>query len=350
MKVNRTSLISDLNKVMPGISTGTSVIEGADTVVFDNGHIYSYNAAISVDVIESTPTGLKGIVKGVDFYNCLNKLISEEIEVESTEKEWIIKDGKIKVKMTLLNPGNTFERFKSLTPNESWVEIDGEDFNKALTICYMPKNNSKYAGICVKGKTFISTDSMLINRYVAKNEYPSFFISNEATAQLIKWNDFTHIEMNKNWIQFKSKNGTIFSVRSLAMEAFPFDQISAAIDGYVSLESILESSFTPEFYNAVERASTFSKEDEGHEVIDMNITTKGCVIKSERVSGNYEEEVSDIKSKDVDYNLELDINMIRSCRSYFDTFKLAEKEKEDGTIRVIILSKDSSVKVFTAIS
>jgi hypothetical protein len=350
MKINRNSLISDLNKVMPGISTGTSVIDGADTVVFNNGHIYSYNAAISVDVTESAETGLKGVVKGVDFYNCLNKLISEEIEVETTEKEWIIKDGKIKVSMTLLPSGNIFERFKSLTPTESWIDIDGEDFNKALTICNMPKNSTKFAGVYVNKNEFISTDSYLFNRYVAKNEYPSFFISNDAVTQLIKWTDFTAIEMNKNWVQFKSKNGAIFSVRSLALEAFPYERISGAINGYLTLESVLESSFTPEFYNAVERASTFSKEDEGHEVIDMSITKDGCKIKSERVSGAYEEEVTDIKSSDVDFNLELDINMIRSCRSHFDVFKLVERQTEKGVARLVILSKDSSLKIFSAIS
>jgi hypothetical protein len=350
MKINRNSLISDLNKVMPGISTGVSVIEGADTVVFDNGHVYSYNAAISVDVTETTPSGLKGIVKGIDFYNCLNKLISDEIEVEANEKEWIIKDGKIKVSMTLIESGNTFERFKSLTPNESWVEIDGEDFNKALTICNMPKNNSKFAGVYVDKNTFISTDTYLINKYVAKNEYPSFFISNEAVAQLIKWNDFKAVEMNKNWIQFKSANGTIFSVRSLAPEAFPYDRISNAISGYLQLGVLLKSSFTPDFYNAVERASTFSKEDEGHEVIDMNINSTGCKIKSERVSGAYEEEIGDIKSDGAEFNLELDINMIRSCKSHFDVFKLVERETEDGIVRTVILSKDSSIKIFSTIS
>ena len=345
MKINRTSLISDLNKVMPGIATGTSVIEGADTAVFNNGHIYSYNAAISVDVAETNPTGLKGIVKGADFYNCLNKLISDEIEVEMTDKEWILKDGKIKVSMTLIANDTIFKRLETVVPNESWVTIDSEDFNKALTICNMPKNTSKFAGIFTDGTMFISTDTYLINRYAAKDKYPSFFISNEAVANLIKWTDLTAVELNKTWVQFKSSNGAIFSVRCLAIEGFPYDRISAAIEGNLSLATVLESNFTPDFYNAVERAATFSKEDEGHEVIDMHITSEGCQIKSERVSGAYEEEVTDIKSDNGEFNLEIDINMIRSCRSHFDTFKLVER---DG-VKTVILSKDSSLKIFSAI-
>ena len=82
----------------------------------------------------------------------------------------------------------------------------------------------------------------------------------------------------------------------------------------------------------------------------MSITKDGCKIKSERVSGAYEEEVTDIKSSDVDFNLELDINMIRSCRSHFDVFKLVERQTEKGVARLVILSKDSSLKIFSAIS
>ena len=349
MKVNRLHLIQDMNKVLPGIATGTVTIENSDTVVFNNGHIYSYNSSISVDVAESTPSGLKGVVKGIDFYNCISKLVSEEIEVDATEREWIIKDGKIKVSITLIEADNMFERFKAVVPNETWIDIDGADFNKALTICNMSKNTSKFAGIYVNGNEFISTDAYVINKYVAKNEYPSFFISNESVAQLIKWDDFKAVEINKKWVQFKSANGTIFSVRSLATDTFPYDKISGAIDGYLALDSILESSFTPEFYNAVERAATLSKENGNHEVVDISISSTGCKIKSERVSGAYEEEIQDIKSDGAEFNLELDINMIRSCKAHFDTFKLADKQTDKGIIKTIILSKDSSIKIFSAI-
>ena len=341
MKIKRTCLIDDLNKVMPGIATGTSIIDGADTVVFDEGHIYSYNSSISVDVTESSETGLKGVVKGVDFYNSLNKLVSDEIDIDVTEKEWIIRDGKIKVSMTLLPPGDIFKRFKSLKPNESWTDIDGEDFNRGLSICNMQKNISKYAGIYIKENTFMSTDAFQINTYKAANSYPECFLSNSAVTQLLKWKDFTQVEMNKMWIQFKSSNGTIFSVRSLAIENFPFEQISDALNGYNEFPVLTESSFTPEFYRAVERAAVFSKEDDGHEVIDIIINSTGCTIKSERTSGTYEENVEEIKSENGDFSFELDVDMIRACRSYFDVFKLMGNDEQ----KIIMLLKDSSCKV-----
>lgn len=345
MKIKRTSLINDLNKVMPGIATGNSIIDGADTVVFNDGHIYSYNSSISVDVVETEKTGLKGVIKAVDFYKALSKLVSDEIEVEDNGKEWIIKDGKIKVKMTLLPSGTIFERFESLKPNDTWVEIDGADFNRGLSICFMPKNASKYAGVYIKDNVFTSTDAFQINTYDAKNEYPNCFISNDSVTQLLKWTDFNAIEMNKNWIQFKSSNGTVFSVRSLATDIFPSEKIAGVVKSYLEYPVLMESSFTPDFYDAVERAAIFSKEDEGHEVIDMHITTEGCAIKSERTSGAFEEHVDDIKSAEGEYQFEIDIAMVRGCKSYFDTFRLAGDENR----KILVLSKDSSLKISSVI-
>ena len=134
MKLNRLKLIDSLNKVMPGIATGTVALEGADTIIFNDGHIYSYNAAISVDVTMPSDFSLKGIVKGQDFYNCLSKLPSEEIDLEMKESSWEITDNNIKVSIKLLPDTDSMKRFESLKPTENWTDIDGEDFNKSLRV------------------------------------------------------------------------------------------------------------------------------------------------------------------------------------------------------------------------
>ena len=96
MKINRKNLLNTINKVLPGIAVGNVAIDGADTIVFTNGHVYSYNAAISVDAKLPDDIDFKGVVKGQDFYNCISKLPGDEIELEVTESSWEITDGKIK--------------------------------------------------------------------------------------------------------------------------------------------------------------------------------------------------------------------------------------------------------------
>lgn len=344
MKVNRLNLIQDMNKVLPGIATGNVVLENADTVVFNNGHIYSYNSAISVDVAETNPSGLKGVVKGIDFYNCLVKLPGDEVEFETVDDHWKITDGTIKVKVNLLPEGKLFERFESLKPNENWVEIDSENFSNGLKACNMPKNSSKFAGIYFKGNELISTDAYTINKYTAKNTYPEFWISNSAVAELLKWNNFTALELNKMWLQLKSSEGTVFSVRTLDISSFPVERIVGALDKSLAIEPEFTSEFTEEFYKAVDRAKAFSGEDEGHEVVLLNVGQDGSTVSSERVSGAYEEKIESIKSE-TPIALKLDVQAILDCSSMFSKFKVITR----GDSKNLILEAENTVKLVATI-
>ena len=345
MKVNRLNLIQDMNKALPGIATGTVVLENADTVVFNNGHIYSYNSAISVDVAEKEASGLKGVVKGIDFYNCLTKLPGDEIELEATDNAWKITDGTIKVKITVLPAGNLFERFESLKPSGNWTDIDSEDFLNGLKICNMPKNSSKFAGIYFKGNSFASTDSYTINRYSAKNTYPEFWISNSAVAELLKWNDFVAVDLNRMWLQLKSSDGTVFSVRTLDTSAFPLDRVLGVLESSLQTEPDFNSEFTDEFYTAIGRAAAFSSEDDGHEIVCFNIGKEGSTVNSERISGAYEEKILSIKS-DVDIQLKLDVHMMLDCSTFFKKFKLVTR----GEQKTLILETENAVKQVATIS
>ena len=345
MKINRLNLIQDMNKVLPGIATGTMTLENADTVVFTGNHLYSYNSSISVDVVESQSSGLKGVVKGIDFYNCLNKLPGDEIEVEMEEDAWTIFDNSIKVKIKLLPEGKLFERFESLKPTEDWIEIDGEDFHKGLQVCSIAKNSSNYDGVFCKENCFYSTDRFIINKFVAKNNYPTFWINSSAVSELLKWNNFKAIQFNKMWLQFKSADETVFSVRVLNLEKFPIDTVCSIIEKTSSITPVYESEFTEEFYTAVNRAASFSGEDEGHEFICLNIGSEGSTITSERNSGAYEEKILSIKS-DTSDELKLDVQILQECSSYFNKFKVISR----GEIKNLLLEVDSALKIVPTIA
>jgi len=344
MKLNRSNLIQDMNKVLPGIATDSIVLENADTVVFNNGHIYSYNSAISVDVVETEPTGLKGVVKGIDFYNCLTKLPGDEIEVETTDEAWVIHDNTIKVKIKLLPEGKLFERFESLKPTEEWSPINSEDFEQSLRICNMPKNRTRFAGIYFKDNIVISTDSYTINRYMCKDKYPEMWLSNSVVSELLKWNNFTQVQLNKMWFQLKTSEGTVFSVRTLNLSKFPIDKLENVINKQESIEPDFVSEFTDDFYSAINRAASFSSEDDGHEIVCFNIFADCSVITSERMSGAYEEKIFGITSEKP-INLKLDVNMIQDCAAFFKKFKIVTMGENIN----IILNTDSSIKIIATI-
>ena len=344
MKINRLNLIRDMNKVLPGIATGTVILENADTVVFNNGHLYSYNSSVSVDATVPYLSELKGMVKGMDFYNCLSKLPGDDIDMEIADSALVISAGKIKLRIKLLPEGNVFERFDSLAPSGEWIDIDGDDFRKSLSICNMPKNNSKYAGIHFRDGIVLSTDGYALNRVMSKNKYPVCWIDNRAVAELMKWDDFVGMQLNKAWLQLKSSDGMVFSVRTLDASSCPYDSVFEVLQYGVEASPIMTGKFTEEFYQAAERASLLSGEAEGHQVIELSVGPEGSVVSSERMSGSYEEDIPGIVS-DVPIKLKLDTQMVIGCRKYFSDFKIIERRENKN----VVLEEGGSMKMFSAI-
>ena len=350
MKINRLNLLGQLNKVLPGIATGSVKMENADTIVFMNGHIYSYNTTISVDVKASDDITFNGVVKGQDFYNCLSKLPSDEIDVEITDKSWDITDKNIKVSINLLPTGNLMERFASLVPTENWIDIDGDDFIKALKVCTIKGNNTPYSGVYFEGTSAISTNRWIINKVALKNDYPKCWISDNAVSELLKWNNFTKIQFNKSWVQFKSTDDVIFSVRSLDTAKYPTDKFMPVFNDAVSKKCAFELELKPQFYDAISRAAEFSHTVDEHETITV-VFGKEIKIKGSRISGDYEEIVPDM-SVDLPSSKEMnfDFDDFISSEKFFDKFKVISDTNDFSTESSLqcILESNCATKLFSS--
>lgn len=351
MKINRKNLLSTINKVLPGIAVGNVVIEGADTIVFTKGHVYSYNSAISVDAKLPDGMDINGIVKGQDFYNCLSKLPGDEIEFNVSKESWEIEDGKIKINIKLLPEENMLERFASLTPTDKWVDIDGEDFNKALKVCTIRANSSAFGGIYFAGNKAVSTNKWVINKCVLKNDYPEFWIGDSAVAQLLKWNNFTKVQYNKSWVQFQSSDDAVFSVRSLDISGYPIAKVLPLLENEVAASKAVELKLEPQFYDAINRASEFSHSIDDHETVVVEFG-KEIKVKGSRTSGNYEEAVVGMSlDSDETKEMNFDYNDFISSEKFFDTFKIVgnlfEELDVDKPVHCI-LESDCAVKLFSS--
>ncbi|MBR4396692.1 MAG: hypothetical protein IKS93_02435 [Methanobrevibacter sp.] len=352
MKVNRKNLLCAINKVLPGIAVGNVVIEGADTIVFSKGHIYSYNSAISVDVKLPDEMDIEGVVKGQDFYNCLSKLPGEEIEFKVTKSSWEITDGNIKISIKLLPEENLMERFAGLVPTDKWVDIDGEDFNKALKVCTIRNNNSAFGGIYFTGTKAISTNKWIINKAILKNEYPEFWIGDNAVSQLVKWTNFCKVQFNKSWVQFQSTDDVIFSVRSLNITDFPIAKVLPLLETEVAADKAFTLELKPQFYDAINRASEFSHTIDDHEAVVVEFG-KEIKIKGSRTSGNYEEIVSDMTVEvPSPKEMNFDFNDFISSEKFFDTFKVVSDTVDFDTSKPIhcLLESETAVKLFSSMN
>lgn len=352
MRINRLNLIGSLNKVLPGIATGTVKLEGADTIIFNDGHIYSYNSAISVDVKSPDDINLKGVIKGQDFYNCLNKLPSDEIDIEITESSWNITDNNIKVSIKLLPQNDLLKRFEGLKPTENWFDIDGNDFNNSLKVCTIKGNSSSFGGIYYEDGECWSTNKWCINKYILKNKYPKFWISDGAVTELLKWDNFTKVQFNKSWVQFLSDDGAVFSVRTLDIGKYPLSSIKPLLENECLKTSAIELHLIPSFYEAINRAAEFSHTIDERETICIEFNPdKSVKVKGSRLSGDYEEVVPEMSVEVPSVKeLNFDFNDFISSEKFFDKLKIISDDKDFNAEEPIhvILESDTAIKLFSS--
>lgn len=318
-------LVEDLAKCMPGISTGQVTLEGADSFVFKDGYVHTYNSAISVSekLSQNLPDG---VVNAVDLYSALLKFPEDDCELETVETKtgqgWLIKCGKIKLTVNLLKSDNIMERFTNITPDEkNWISLDGQEFQNLIKLCSIPSNKSKYSGIIFKDNSIISTDGWQVNVATSKTQFPYTWINNDAAKSIMSWNSFTGVQLNHTWLQFKTEDSIIFSVKVLFTESLPIDLILSSITKTESLENLGNGTFSTTFFDAVDRASNFSQKVEDYSTVDLIFDTEGITVKSHKSSGAYEEYVDDVKCP-VKVETHIDPAMLLSTKGKFNEFSI----------------------------
>lgn len=350
MKIKKSELLKSLTKVLPGVETGNVSIDGADTIIFHDGHIYSYNSAISVDVAYAD-LKIEAVVKGQEFYNCIGKLPDEEIDIEVTDKALEITDEKIKVQIKLIKQDDVLERFKTLAPTDDWADIDGDDFAKALKTCRIAANVTNFAGVYFKGDSAISTNRCIINKYILKNEYPTFWLNDKVVNELAKWNNFEKVQVNKAWVQFMTNDGTVFSARGMNLDNFPYDKIAGLVKAQAAQTPTFTLELTPQFYDALNRASEFSHSYEEYFVVDVEFG-KEIKVESARDSGKYEEVVSGL-SVDIPNTKKMafDFKDFIASEKFFKTFKVLADSPDFSTDVPVhcLLENDCAIKIFSSI-
>jgi hypothetical protein len=306
MTISRKVLLESLKKAMPGIESGNQVIQGADAFVFHDGKIFTYNDSIAVsiplDIEGLINEGIEGAVHADEFYKILSKFSSDELNFTVVdENSWLIKCGKAKVTMTLMN-FSFEERLEGVTPDKkAWKEIP-EDFIEAVGTCKMLGNKTPMSGIYFGSKGVYSTDGFQINRYIFKdeNEVPVFWISDNSANELLKFTGIKKIQLQGNWVHFESDDNSIFSIKTLDAQKFPIDTIEKLMETGEPKKDDLKATFPEELFAAIDRADAFSMEISDHSAIRITLSSEKIEVSTERNSGKYVEKVAwgkDFKEK-----------------------------------------------------
>ena len=351
MIIQKKDLFEVLKTCMPGIETGSATLQGADSFIFHDGKVFTYNDVISVVVPVNQKglleEGIEGCVKAEEFFKIISKFPSDEIKFTVTENgTWLLKCGKAKAEMTLLD-FDFKKRFDNISPNEDdWVKID-DDFIFGIGTCKMATNKTQLSGVYIEGQDIISTDGNQMNHYMMrKTELPKFWISDNSANELLKLNKLIEMQVQGSWVHFKAENGTIFSVKTLQADVFPYSRIKSIIDASNPEKAMLHTKFPKELFSAIDRAVSFSIDISEHSAVRLVISKEKIEVSAERNAGKYSEKVAweeEIKGEFEPFTVYVDAQMMQFVAQRTVEFYLLKGPVRNGkTLPRLLFVTDSS--------
>ena len=288
--VNRPALLAALNKALPGIDKGTTMIEGADTFVFDDGVVRTYNDNISISVTATDLQGLVGAVKASDFHKTISKLNGTEIEVEITPDNWKLKAGRSRPTITRFQD-NITQFLEMIDADVSeWVPLPGE-FGAALSLCFIPGNKVQKRGCFIEGGAMYSTDGVVLNRYVFEEQIPNIYLDDPAVAELLKLGKFTEINVGTGWVHFRAENDVVFSAKLKDRTDYPLEGARSYFDTVDNSTPSYTAQIPKGTDFATDRVAVFGVEQEGSQAIEFSMSSVGITLSSKRISGGNEEDI-----------------------------------------------------------
>ncbi|MDD5650441.1 MAG: hypothetical protein PHF86_08515 [Candidatus Nanoarchaeia archaeon] len=334
MEINRNDLLNAMGKALPGVETGNTILEGADTFIFKDNYIHSYNDNISITVPFNLDNSLQGSIKARDFYDLINRFKSDTIKIIQKENKWIIKNKSARAELILLE-NNIFEHIEKLIPNKpKWNKLP-EKFFDAINICLFSSSKSSLSGIFLNEDIMISTDEIRINWFkldsVIKEQ---FWISDEVTKELIKLPNITNYFIDNSWVHFQSEDGTIFSCKKLQSDLFPYTTIERIVSENKKEKNDIKGTLPKNLWDAINRASALSMNIELFNSIKLIFTNDYIEVYSERSSGKYSEKVKwDEPIKNIpNISILIDYTFLEQGLKFSNNFYLKCKDKEPSKI------------------
>ena len=347
MKVNRLAFVEALNKVMPGIEKEAILLEGANSFMFDEDWIKTFNDSISV----SYPfrTGVKCLIKAEEFFKVLSKLEVDEVEMEVNDNKLVLKAGNTRIKMVMMKEDLFLLGDSLFREDNKWFALS-DKFKEALRSCVMVSTSdqmySNLWGVSIGKDGLISSDNFRAAWYHLNME-EEFVLPVNAAKELARIEDLIEYSQNEAWVHFHNKKGLCFSTRKINNN-FPRNDIKGLLDSSKFSDEDLYI-FPKGMVKLVERVSIFASplQDREDEYIQIQLDEEGnLLIKGLREFGEIEDKIppDGIWKFPVDFILTINPKYLWSMLSVGNEFYLSENNlilikgaNFDGAISLVML-------------
>lgn len=292
IKVNqmkKSDLLTALEIVKPGLAN-KEIVDQATSFAFIDGGVTTFNNEISISH-PVTGVNIEGAIQASELYQFLKKVKVEEIEMETTDNEIILKAGRSRA--GLIRQAEIKLPLKEINEHKNWQPIP-EHFLKAIEmtsgVCAQsvtkPIMNSVH--ICDKGYVEGSDNYRIMRHRIGKLPMKTFLIPSGSAKELLKL-DLVEMAEGKGWVYFRSKTGTVISCRMFA-DKYPNTDTFLKVTG-------TEITFPADIREILERAEIFCNSTKiADDTVEITLKSKRLLFSSKSDTGWFKESV------ETDYN------------------------------------------------
>jgi hypothetical protein len=216
--VNREKILSQLEAVLPGLST-KDIIEQSSCFVFKGGQVMTFNDEVAC--VQKSDLQIEGAVKAAPLLAILRKMDDEEIAVEELDNEVQIK-GKRKI-VDVLKDKEILLPVENVEQPGKWKKLS-EGFLEAVDLVQScaGKDDSQWNLTCVNlhPEWMEACDDVQMTRYMIPTGVKKSTLVRRTSLKSIVSLGVTKMSETETWIHFKNAEGLVLSCRRY-IEAYP---------------------------------------------------------------------------------------------------------------------------------
>lgn len=284
VNINKEVLVNALSLLNLGLSN-KDIIESGQCFSFHPDQIVTYNDDISICV--PMKTGITGAVRAVELYQLVNKIDSDELNLQVSGNELKIKGGRTKAGLRLEG-----KVLPSIDIKNEFRQLP-EGFFKALHFCQFSasRNRNKPHLTCVhiQGQFFTSSDGHRITEMWLEQPSPYDFLLPAERIKSLPKQGLTHMSLDRTWAHFiNEQTGAVFSCRLRAGK-----ELNVAKHFEIEGQSLV---LPEELVQVTERAKIMTQGDTDLELmITLRLENNKLTCRAEKTGGWIEETL------DIDY-------------------------------------------------
>ena len=296
VQVEKAKLIESLKKVMPGVETGSTVIDGADQLLFTGASVSSYNGEVAVSAPCNTEN-LSFSVKGADFYNLVARLSDVMVAIEVADNKVKLKSGRTKAAMALLDSSKVMEAVKALNTAALTYSDLSEEFLDGVRLCSLAGNKESFRGVavndCGDASAIFEIDSNRVCINTLKDKMTPFYVDDTTFNDALKVGTPKKYCVDGAWLHLKYEDGTVFSAKRKDDTTYPYETCRGFLDIIPTVKVIAKGRLPANITEAVSRVAILASgaDSKSARLVELTFNKDELGLHAEKAGGEASETI-----------------------------------------------------------